>query len=387
MRVPISKNWFGPEEYEAVQRPLREGWVVQGGNVARLETEFASFAGSEYAIACSSGTAALHIAVMALGIRPGDEVIVPAFTWVSTANVVELQGARPVFCDIDLETFNISPAELSLRVTDRTVGVLPVHLFGMSADMDAVLETANAANLWVVEDAACALGTRYRDRHAGTMGAIGCFSFHPRKSITTGEGGMVVCDDADLARRCDALRNHGLEQPPGGEANAGPRYTMPGFNYRLTDIQGALGCAQFQRIDFLLAERQRCADFYAARLSDIDWLRLPAAGPDTEHSWQSYVTLYAPSEPSITNVERLNEQRNGLMSHLEAHGISTRMGTHAPPHLDYYASKYGIRPEDFPRAYIAERLSLALPAFPGMSDDELEYVARTISSFDPGANR
>ena len=389
MKIPISKNWFGPEEFAAMQQPLRDGWVVQGKQVKAFEQSFSEFTCAEQSIACSSGTAALQIACAALGVKPGDEVIVPAFTWVATANVIELLGAKAVFCDIELESFNVNPALLSDCATQKTVGVIPVHLFGLCAEMHTVMAFAKQHKLWVVEDAACGLGAWYRDVHAGTIGDAGCFSFHPRKSITTGEGGMVTVKDGDLARLLDGLRNHGAVPASItamgniGHTSLLPSYSIAGFNYRLTDIQAALGVAQMRRLEWLLDERRRCADYYSHALRSISWLRLPAVSPHQRHAWQSYVTLFVPTEPSLSNVMQLHERRNQLMKHLESLGVSTRQGTHAPPLLDYYVNKYGYQPHDFPYAYMADKLSLALPIFPGMTETELAYVADQIKNYDP----
>jgi perosamine synthetase len=391
MQIPISKNWFGDEEFAAIQQPLRDGWVVQGRQVRAFEAAFAAYSMSPFALACSSATAALQIAVGALGLRPGDEVLVPGFTWVATANIVELWGAKPVFCDIDLETFNTTASAFASAVTPRTKGVIPVHLFGLCAEMNGILNVARQHNLWVVEDAACALGSWYHGLHAGTMGNIGCFSFHPRKSITTGEGGMLTLNDPQTLRICDGLRNHGAVPAAGaltgntGHTSLLPSYSIPGFNYRLTDIQGALGVAQMNRLSFLLSERRRCAEFYSSHLSNIDWLRLPKEPDHQVHSWQSYVALYAPKSPTLSNVQALHEERNRLMSHLQTHGIATRQGTHAPPHLQYYAEKYSIRPEHFPQSWLADRLSLAFPLFPGMTEEELHHVVTCVQSFLPGS--
>ncbi len=389
MKIPISRNWFGAEEFEAIQVPLREGWVVQGRQVKAFEQSFSKFTGAEVSLACSSGTAALQIACVALGTKPGDEVVVPAFTWVATPNVIELLGAKAVFCDIDLDTFNVDTSMLSAYLNERTVGLIPVHLFGLCAEIDPVLSLAKAKNLWVVEDAACALGAWYRDRHAGTIGDAGCFSFHPRKSITTGEGGMVTVDNDELARLLDGLRNHGaVPASKSGMGNTGhtsllPSYSVAGFNYRLTDIQAALGVAQMHRLEWLLAERQRCAAYYAESLADVEWLRIPTPPTHQRHAWQSYVTLFAPEQPQLKNVGKLHEQRNNLMKYLETRGVSTRQGTHAPAHLDYYVQKYGYRPQDFPNAYLADRLSLALPLYPGMTEAELEQVSTQLKTYHP----
>lgn len=388
MKIPISKNWFGPEELAAVQQPLLDGWVVQGKQVQKFEKAFAQFAGSTHALACSSGTAALQIAVSALGLVPGDEVVVPGFTWVATANVVDLLGGKVVFCDVDLDTFNLNIDSLAAAIGPKTVGVIAVHLFGLSAEMDAVNAIAKEHGLWVVEDAACGLGSRYRGRHVGGIGDIGCFSFHPRKSITTGEGGMLTIEDAALLRVCDGLRNHGAVPAPQaqlgtiGHTSLLPEYSIAGFNYRLTDIQGALGFAQLSRLDWLLSERHRCAEYYAARLSGLGWLRLPSAPSYMEHAWQSYITLYAPKQPTLNNVVELNAGRNRLMHYLEENGVSTRQGTHAPPHLNYYSQKLNIQPAMLPNSYLADRLTMALPLYPGMTTAELNYVCDSLFHFD-----
>jgi perosamine synthetase len=379
-RIPITKPLFGPEELAAVQRPLETGWVVQGPFVEQFEGLFARFVDTPHAVATSSCTTALHIALAALGVRPGDEVIVPAFTWIATANVVEYFGATPVFCDVDLATFNVDVAQLESLVTPRTVGLIPVHLFGLSADMDPILSLAARRSLWVVEDAACGFGARYRGRHAGTMGDAGCFSFHPRKAITTGEGGMVTTGRAPLAELSRSLRDHGasrsdLSRHENKAAFLLSEFPHLGFNYRMTDIQGALGCAQMARAAGILEARGRLARRYDEALSGLRWLRTPAVPTNDVHGYQSYVCLFAPEEPTADSVGRLGTLRNELMARLESAGIATRQGTHAPVLLEYYASKYALRPEDFPRSWFADRLSLSLPLYPQMTDEEHATVS------------
>jgi dTDP-4-amino-4,6-dideoxygalactose transaminase len=368
---------------QAVQRPLESGWVVQGPFTQQFEEKFAAFTGSHYAIATSSCTTALHIAVAMLGLQPGDEVIVPAFTWVSTANVVEYMGAKPVFCDIDLHTFNIDPQHLAVLITPRTVGIIPVHLFGLCADMQAVLDIARQHHLWVVEDAACALGAWYHGSHAGTLGEVGCFSFHPRKSVTTGEGGMITTARDDLGRLARALRDHGasrsdLTRHEGKAAFLLAEYNHLGFNYRMTDIQAALGCVQMDRAKWILAERARRALRYDDMLTEIEWLETPRAPEGYIHGYQAYVCLFRPAEPTVNNVEQLHQRRNKLMMRLEAKGIATRQGTHAPVILGYYAEKYGLHPAQFPRAYLADRLSLTLPLYVQMTEAEQAEVCRSL---------
>jgi dTDP-4-amino-4,6-dideoxygalactose transaminase len=383
MAIPITKPFFGPEELQAVQRPLETGWVVQGPYTQQFEEKFAAFTGSHSAIATSSCTTALHIAVAMLGLQPGDEVIVPAFTWVSTANVVEYMGATPVFCDVDLRTFNIDLQHLAAAITPRTVGIIPVHLFGLCADMQAVLEIARQHHLWVVEDAACALGAWYHGSHAGTLGDVGCFSFHPRKSVTTGEGGMITTARDDLSRLARALRDHGasrsdLTRHEGKAAFLLAEYNHLGFNYRMTDIQAALGCVQMDRAKWILTERARRALLYDDILRAVEWLETPLVPDGYIHGYQAYVCLFRPAEPTMDNVEQLHQRRNKLMMRLEAKGIATRQGTHAPVILGYYAEKYGLHPARFPRAYLADRLSLTLPLYVQMTEAEQAEVCRSL---------
>lgn len=381
--IPITKPLFGEEELRAVQLPLETGWVVQGPYVAKFEAMFSDFTGARFSSATSSCTTALHIAVAALGLKPGDEVIVPAFTWVATANVVEYMGARPIFCDVDLETFNISVEQIESLVTPRTVGIIPVHLFGLCADMRPILDLAARHKLWVVEDAACAFGGWYQGQHAGTLGDMGCFSFHPRKSITTGEGGMVTTASEELDRLARCLRDHGASRTDLARHTEKASFLLAeydhlGYNYRMTDIQGALGCAQMGRAAGILAERTRRARLYDEMLAELEWLRTPSVPEGYVHGYQGYVCLFRPEPPTMRNVERLNVQRNELMSRLEGRGIATRQGTHAPVIQGYYAEKYGLRPEQFPNAYMADRLSLSLPLYVQLTDDEQALVGDSL---------
>jgi dTDP-4-amino-4,6-dideoxygalactose transaminase len=385
--IPITRVLFGEEELRAVQLPIESGWVVQGPHVTEFETLFGAYTGARHSVAASSCTTALHLAVTALGLTQGDEVVVPAFTWVSTANVVEYTGAKPIFCDIDLATFNADPVALESATTERTVGLVPVHLFGLCADVAAIGAIADRRGLWVVEDAACAFGAWVGDRHAGTFGRFGCFSFHPRKSITTGEGGMVTTDDDELAALVRSLRDHGatrtdLARHQGTSAFLLAEYPHIGFNYRMTDIQGALGAAQMARADHILSERRRRAARYDELLGDVEWLATPVVPEGHVHGYQAYVCLFRPEEPTLANVDALHGRRNALMQTLEERGIATRQGTHAPVLLDAYRDRYGLRREEFPNAVIADRLSLALPLYPQMTDvDQDRVVDELLAAF------
>jgi perosamine synthetase len=381
--IPITKVFNGEEELRAVQLPLESGWVTQGPYVQEFERKFSRYTGAPYSVATSSCTTALHIAVAAVGLKPGDEVIVPAFTWISTANVVEYMGARPVFCDIDLATFNIDPAAIGALVTERTVGLLPVHLFGLSAEMRPIMEIAERHGLWVIEDCACSLGGWYERRHTGTFGEMGCFSFHPRKSVTTGEGGMITTDRHDLAELSATLRDHGAarsdyaRQTSSGSFLLSP-YEHLGFNFRMTDIQGALGSVQMDRAEELIKRRRARAGRYDELLADLGWLETPLVPENCVHGYQAYVCLFRPEEPTVENVHRVTDRRNGLMVELERRGISTRQGTHSPILSGFYSRRYGLRPEDFPRSVVADLTSLALPLYPQMTDAEQERVVQEL---------
>jgi dTDP-4-amino-4,6-dideoxygalactose transaminase len=369
--IPITQTVLGDAERAAVLAPLGTGWLVQGPHVAAFEQRFAAFTGAPHALATSSCSTALHAALAALGIGPGDEVIVPAFTWVASANAAEHLGARAVFVDVSLDTFNLDPDLLEAAVTSRTRAIVPVHLFGLAADMDAVLATARRHDLYVVEDAACGFGTTFRGAHVGTLGDAGCFSFHPRKAITTGEGGMVTTRDPVLAERVASLRNHGAGG--GGFAD----YPNLGYNFRLTDLQGALGAAQMDRADAILSGRRDAAARYDALLSDLDGVRLPSAPAHTSHSYQSYVVHLASLAPG--SAETVRQTRDAVMADLDAQGIATRQGTHAVTGLAYYADTYGFTPDSFPGAHLAERASLALPLFPQITPEQQARVADALA--------
>lgn len=384
-RIPITKPLFDEREEAALLEPLRTGWVVQGPRVAEFERRMAAYTGVRHAVATTSCTTALHLSLIAAGIVPGDEVIVPAFTWVSTANVVEHIGATPVFCDIDLATYNIDIEQLERKITPRTRAVVPVHLFGLCADMRPILDLAERHGLAVVEDAACALGAFYGGRHAGSFGLTGCFSFHPRKAITTGEGGMLLTNDNTAAELCRALRDHGttvsdLARHNGKRGFLLTEFNLLGYNYRMTDLQGALGVAQMDKLPRILARRAARAERYNRLLEGFAWLRTPAAPDGYTHGYQAYVCLFCPERPAISNVRDLNEQRNRLMEALEDRGVITRQGTHAVHTLGYYRTKYGIREADFPNALIADRLTLALPLYAQMDDREQDAVVNALKA-------
>jgi dTDP-4-amino-4,6-dideoxygalactose transaminase len=320
---------------------------------------------------------------VALGFAPGDEAIVPAFTWISTANVVEHLGGKVVFCDIDPETFNIDSSKIEALITPSTKAILPVHLFGLSADMATIVDIATKHNLSIIEDAACGFGATYHGKHVGTLGHAGCFSFHPRKAITTGEGGMVTTNDERLAEKIRALRDHGASVSD-LQRHMGPRpylladHPYAGYNQRMTDLQAALGCAQMRRAESILQERRRLARRYDEAFKAIPWLRTPVSVEHYIHGYQSYPCFFQPEIVKPSSITRINATRNEWMDKLQKAGISTRPATHAVHMLGYYRDRYGLSPGDFPNAWAANDCSISFPIFHGMLDSEQDFVIEQV---------
>ena len=313
----------------------------------------------------------------AAGIGPGDEVIVPSFTWVSTANAVLYCGATPVFVDIDLETFNISLSETLKKVTPRTKAVIVVDLFGLCVDIRKFRENLSS-KIMIFEDAACAAGASLNGDMAGSVSDAAAFSFHPRKSITTGEGGMLTTQNTELAITAEKMRNHGAEVSE-EERHSGPApYLLPefnllGFNYRMTDIQGAIGVQQLKKLDGFISERDNQANYYRQQLADIEWLSLPDKPSNGVHAWQAYVTRVTGTNAA--------EFRNKVMESLESNGIATRPGTHAIHLLGYYANKFSFKPNDFPNSLIANETSMAIPLHNRLSKDDQDRIIESIRNF------
>jgi perosamine synthetase len=370
----ITEPWFDEHELELLRECLDSKWVTQGPMTERFEGLVGEWHSALHAMACTSCTSALHLATLALGLKPGDEVIVPAFTWVTSAYSAEYVGAKVVFADIDLATFNLDPEAFERAITPRTKAVVAVHLFGLAAPMDEILEIAARHGIAVIEDAACAIGTTYKENPVGALGDIGCFSFHPRKLVTTGEGGMVLTNNEELATAVRSLRNHGSTGLPSDSAEAHGPWTMAtfdrvGFNLRLSDIQAAVGVAQMGKLDTLLADRRASASRYTAMLRDAEDLSLPDAGNANGHTYQSYVVRVR---------EGGRARRNKIMQGLADNNIQTRPGTHAVHRLGFYREKYGLKQSDFPNAALAEDTTITLPIFPEMQESDNRLVSDLI---------
>jgi len=379
LKIPISRTDLSETEINSVLEPLGTGWLVQGPKVREFEEKWSAFTEARNSIAVTSCTSALHLSLAALGFGSGDEAIVPAFTWISTANVIEHLGGKVVFCDIDLKSFNLDLDQIESKISLNTKAILPVHLFGLPVNMEPVLALAKKHDLWVVEDAACGFGSRFKEKHVGTFGHTGCFSFHPRKAITTGEGGMITTDDDLLAEKLRRLRDHGAAMTD-LQRHLGPRpylladHPEAGYNHRMTDLQGALGAAQMYRAGDIVAKRQSLARKYDQAFESLGWLRTPLVHHDQEHGYQSYPCLFMPLEIERGNITETNHLRNQWMDHLQKNGISTRPATHAVHLLNFYKEKYQLKPEDFPNAYAADQCSISLPLFHGLTEEEQLYV-------------
>jgi dTDP-4-amino-4,6-dideoxygalactose transaminase len=369
-KIHIALPSTGEEECLAAREPILSGWLTQGPKVAEFEKNFAALHQVPHALAVTSCTTGLHLALAAMGVGPGDEVIVPSFTWIATANAVLYCGATPVLVDVDRETFNISVEDVKNKLSEKTKAIIPVHLFGLCADIDG-LKAILPEHVLILEDAACAAGAVYKNRYAGGLGDMAAFSFHPRKSITTGEGGMVTIRDDKLADIANKMRNHGAEvseemRHKGSKPYLLPDFKMLGFNYRMTDLQAAVGVVQLTKLQRFIEERQVWVDYYNKHLADIEWLSLPKSPVDGQHAWQAYVTYVDP--------DKAPKPRNDIMDMLYSRGIATRPGTHAIHMLTFYRERFGYQDTDFPNALDCAQNSMAIPLHNKMCKDDFDYI-------------
>ena len=310
---------------------------IGGKPVSTFEESFSKYIGVNHCISCANGTDSIEILLKSLGIKEGDEVLVPAISWISTSEAVSSLGATPVFVDIDPSNYTIDVNQITAKITSKTKAIIVVHLFGLCAPMDEI--KAITGDIPIVEDGACAVGSAYNNVYAGGLGTMGCFSFHPRKSITTGEGGMITTNDDKLASKIHILRNHGSSVSEEQRHNGPKPYILPdfnvlGYNYRMTDLQGAIGLVQLAKLNKFIKERSDFANFYKRELREVLWIRVPKFSDNYLHSWQSFVILIDESKSPFS--------RNRIMEKLQENGISTRPGTHAVHMLGYYSFKLKI---------------------------------------------
>lgn len=394
-KIPVTKPYFDEEELEQIKGSLDSGWVANGPRCVEFEKKIAEHEGIKEGVATTSCTTALHLAMAGEGMTAGMDVIVPAFTFVATENAIVETGATPVMVDIQEETFNVDADKVREIINSRYTmrdgrlvnketgnvlwGIVPVHEFGLCCDIYAINAIAEEYGLNVIEDAACALGAMIGDKHQGAFGNTSCVSFHPRKSITTGEGGMVLTDDEELAVRLRELRSHGnsisAADRDKGKGFLLPEFNVAGYNYRMTDIQGGMGLAQVKKLDYIIEAKREKAQKYNKLITEmLPELIYPVEPEGYFHTYQSYVCMLNLEKLGISDVEEGGEYRNRLLELLEEKGIATRQGTHAVHTLGYYRNRFGYRPEDFPHAYACDRLSITLPLYVQMTDDDQEYV-------------
>jgi perosamine synthetase len=367
--LPIARPTLGDAEAAAVAEVLASGWVGQGPRVAALEARLAAFLGAPEVVVVSSGTAALHLALLALGVGPGDEVIVPSLSFVATANAVRHAVATPVFAEVEADTLNLDPADVARRITARTRVIMVVHQLGYPADLPALLALAHAHGLPLLEDAACALGSTLDGVPLGRPhGVAACFSFHPRKVITTGEGGAVTTADPALAEAVRRLRNHGASPAPGGVA-----YDALGYNFRMSDLQAAVGGVQMDRLAALVARRRALAARYDARIGSLPGIALPRVIAGGEASFQSYHLRVTPECPR-TVAE--------IATHLGREGIATRPGLTAIHREPLYA-RDDLR---LPATEALSREGLFLPLYPDLGEDDVDRVCDAFAEMVPGTS-
>lgn len=361
--IPLAKPDINKADVQAAAKVMLSGMLIQGKNVLKLEKNVSSFLKCKHAAAVSNGTASLHLSLLALGIGKDDEVIVPSFSFIATANVVELIGAKPVFVDIDSDTFNMDASKIEAAVTGKTKAIIAVHEFGLACDIEKIISIAKAHQLFVIEDAACAFGAMQNGNYTGTFGHIGSFSFHPRKAITSGEGGMVTTNDASLSRRIRILRNHGNEIE-----NGKSEFVTAGFNYRMTDFQAALLNSQLGRAKKIIRQKQKLAKIYFEKIRNPK-IKLPVIPPGRNHTWQSFHIVF---DSSVN--------RDEVILQLKRKKIGTNYGAQCIPAQKYFLEKYQLDCERlFPNAMTAYKQGLAIPMHTHLAVNDISYIAQQLN--------
>lgn len=360
--IPLMVPSINENDINAVVEVLRTGMLVQGKHVAELEKKIKYITQTSHAVAVSNGTATLHLALLASGIKAGDEVIVPAFSYIATANVVELVGAKPVFVDIEFDTFNINVSLIERAINANTKAIIPVHEFGLACDISKLVELAKRNNLIVIEDAACALGAKENGKAVGGLGNFGSFSLHPRKSVTSGEGGVITTNDAATARKLQTLRNHGIDPEKGNM-----EFIAAGLNYRLTEFQAALVNSQLERLEEIISYKQKLAEVYYDELQH-PLIKLPLIPRGKNHTWQTFhVVIQQPVN------------RDKVIEELKKEGIGANYGAQCIPEQKFYKEKYGLNSAvAFPNAFNAWQQGLAIPIYNKLTKEDISYISKII---------
>jgi len=362
--IPLAKPNILPQDIDAVVQVLKSGMLVQGKYVSELEKKISTFCKVNFTSVLSNGTATLHLALIALGIKEGDEVIVPALSYIATANVVELVGATPIFVDTDIKTFNIDVLKIEEAITNKTKAIIPVHEFGLSCDIESVMKIANKYNLFVIEDAACALGALFNGKNVGNFGDFGSFSLHPRKAISSGEGGLLTTNNKKYDEKIKILRNHGTEIIDGKID-----FTEFGFNYRMTDFQAALVVSQMDRLQDSIAYKNELADIYFNGIKSSK-IKLPFIPDYTTHTWQTYHVII---DESINRDELINQ--------LKEKNIGVNYGAQCIPYMKVYQNKYKYNCEKlFPNALKAYKQGLALPIYDLLTKVQAHYISSILNN-------
>lgn len=360
--IPIAKPFIGEEEKKAVMDVLDSGMIAQGPKVREFEEKFANFCGTEYAIAVNNGTAALHTALHVAGVGKGDEVITTPFTFIATANSILMSDAKPVFVDVDEDTFNINPNKIEQKITKKTKAIIAVDLYGHPCDYDAINELAKNNNLILIEDAAQAIDAEYKGKKTGSFGDIATFSFYATKNITCGEGGIVTTNNKDYADNAKLFRQHGRSKMTGYD------YVGLGYNYRMTDINAAILLEQLKKIDFITKKRIENAEYLSKELGGVKGIKVPIVKKDYKHVFNQYTI----------RVENFKLKRDELMKHLNKKGISSMVYYPKPLHLCEHFKKLGYKGGDFP---VAEKLSeqvLSLPVHPSLNKQDINKIIEAI---------
>lgn len=373
--LPVSLPMIEQEEIDEVVDSLKSGWITTGPKVSQFEDKFKHNVGAPYAVAVNSGTAALHIAYLTAGIEPGDEVITTPLTFAATVNMILLVGAKPVLVDIDPATLNIDPKGIEKAITPKTKAIVPVHFAGLACEMEEISQIAEKQGLIVIEDAAHALGTEYRGQKIGSISPFTCFSFHPMKNITTGEGGMVTARSEEQAEKLRLYRFHGIDK------DAWKRYDKKGsamygvhelgFKYNMLDLQAAIGLHQLDKLEIFNVRRQSLAQFYHDKLKEIDLLTLPPVGPkDNLHAWHIY--------PVQFDLDRIGKDRETIMNEFKEENIGTGVHYVAIHEHPFFAKALGYKPGDFPHTEKVSRRVLSLPLYPKMTDQDAADVVAAV---------
>lgn len=369
--IPVSRPSISQDEVDQVTAVLKSGWLAQGQKVKTFEERIARYLGRKYAVATSSGTTAIHLALLANGIGAGNEVIVPAITFVATSNAVIHAGAKPIFVDVDEATYNMDHRKLKRAITNRTKAIMSVHLYGQTADMDPIREICEERDLLLIEDAAEALGAEYKGRKAGSLGKVACFSFHPVKTITTGEGGMIVTDDEDVAASARSLRSHGEDVSAWDMRGTVKERSFPmiGFNYRMSDVHAVIGLAQLARIDEFIEKRRRIASYYNEKLSSVNRIQPPFEAPYAKHVYGYYVIKLAKEV-----------DRRKFMESLRSNGVGS--GVHFNcVHLEpAYRERFGYKGGEMPVAEDVAQRTLSIPMYPGLGLEEAGKVVEAVEA-------